>query len=84
MLDKANTINPSRRVEFQNFAFKVIRSFKSDPNEIRFSVQHGVADLDQKLDLPFLMNYAVENNGSAWNIEKVELVHSFVDSTEQL
>ena len=83
MLDQSNTINPSRRVEFQNFAFKVIRSLKSDPNEVRFSVQHGVADLGQSLDLPFLFDLAVENN-PAWNIEKVELVHSFVDSTEQL
>lgn len=83
MLDKSNTINPSRKVEFQNFTFKVIRSLKSDPSEIRFGVQHGVADLDQSLDLPFLFDLAVENN-PAWNIEKVELVHSFVDSTEQL
>lgn len=71
------------KVKFQNFTFEVVRSLKSDPSEIRFSVQHGVADLGQSLNLPFLFDLAVENN-PAWNIEKVQLVHSFVDSTEQL
>ena len=71
------------KVQFQNFTFEVVRSLKSDPNEVRLSVQHGAADIGQSLNLPFLFDLAVENN-PAWNIEKVELVHSFVDSTEQL
>lgn len=69
-------------IEFQNFTFKVIRSLKADQSHIVLSTQHGTAPLGQSLDTAFLFDLAVENNPS-WNIEKVELVRSFVDSTKR-
>ena len=70
------------KIEFQKFTFKVIRSLKLDPSHVTAAHQYGTASLDQDLDLAFLFDLAVENNPS-WNIEKVELVRSFIDYTER-
>lgn len=82
MLDTSNQNVPTRRVEFQNVIIKVTLRFKNDPHTIKTQRLRFSADLDQKLDHAFLKSHA-ESVFLFWDVLDVELVHSFVDSTEQ-
>ena len=82
MLNQSNRNVPTRRVEFQNVTMKVTRRFKNDPHTIKSERLRFSADLDQELDHAFLKSHA-ESVYLFWDILDVELVHSFVDSTEQ-
>ena len=82
MLNQSNRNVPTRRVEFQNVTMKVTRRFKNDPHTIKSERLRFSADLDQKLDHAFLKSHA-ESVFLFWDILDVELVHSFVDFTDQ-
>lgn len=81
-MNYSNRNVPTRRVEFQNVTMKVTRRFKNDPHTIKSERLRFSADLDQELDHAFLKSHA-ESVYLFWDILDVELVHSFVDSTEQ-
>jgi hypothetical protein len=61
---------------------KVTRRFKNDPHTIKSERLRFSADLDQELDHAFLKSHA-EKVWLFWDILDVELVHSFVDFTDQ-
>ncbi len=82
MLNTSNRNVPTRRVEFQNVTMKVTRRFKNDPHTIKSERLRFSADLDQELDHAFLKSHA-ESVYLFWDILDVELVHSFVDFTDQ-
>ncbi len=82
MLDTSNRNVPTRRVEFQNVTMKLTKRFKNSPHTIKTQRLRFSADLDQELDHAFLKSHA-ESVFLFWDILDVELVHSFVDSTEQ-
>ena len=82
MLNQSNRNVPTRRVEFQNVTMKVTRRFKNDPHTIKSERLRFSADLDQELDHAFLKSHA-ESVFLFWDILDVELVHSFVDFTDQ-
>ena len=82
MLNTSNRNVPTRRVEFQNVQIRVTKRFQDDPSVVETSRLRFSADLDQKLDHAFLMAHA-DMVFKFWDILDVELVHSFIDSTEQ-
>ena len=82
MLNTSNRNIPTRRVEFQNVQIRVTKRFQDDPSVVKTEGLRFSADLDQKLDREFLMAHA-DMVFKFWDILDVELVHSFVDSTEQ-
>ena len=82
MLNTSNRNVPTRRVEFQNVTMQVTKRFQDDPSVVKTQRLRFSADLDQKLDHAFLMAHA-NMVFKFWDILDVELVHSFVDSTEQ-
>ena len=81
-MNYSNKNVPTRRVEFQNVTMKVTRRFKNDPHTIKSERLRFSADLDQELDHAFLKSHA-ESVYLFWDILDVELVHSFVDFTDQ-
>ena len=81
-MNYSNRNVPTRRVEFQNVTMKVTRRFKNDPHTIKSERLRFSADLDQELDHAFLKSHA-ESVYLFWDILDVELVHSFVDFTDQ-
>lgn len=81
-MNHSNRNVPTRRVEFQNVTMKLTKRFKNSPHTIKTHRLRFSADLDQKLDHAFLKSHA-ESVYLFWDILDVELVHSFVDSTEQ-
>ena len=82
MLDQSNKNVPTRRVEFQNVTMQVTKRFQDDPSVVNTQRLRFSADLDQELDHDFLMAHA-DMVFKFWDILDVELVHSFIDSTEQ-
>ena len=82
MLNQSNRNVPTRRVEFLNVTMQVTKRFQDDPSVVETSRLRFSADLDQKLDHAFLMAHA-DMVFKFWDILDVELVHSFVDSTDQ-
>ena len=81
-MNYSNRNVPTRRVEFQNVTMKVTRRFKNDPHTIKSERLRFSADLDQELDHAFLKSHA-ESVYLFWDILDVELVHSYVDFTDQ-
>ena len=81
-MNYSNRNVPTRRVEFQNVTMKVTRRFKNAPHTIKSERLRFSADLDQELDHAFLKSHA-EKVWLFWDILDVELVHSFVDFTDQ-
>ena len=82
MLDTSNRNVPTRRVEFQNVTMQVTKRFQDDPSVVETSRLRFSADLDQKLDHAFLMAHA-DMVFKFWDILDVELINSYVDSTDQ-
>lgn len=82
MLDQSNKNVPTRRVEFQNVTMELTKRFQDDPSVVKTQRLRFSADLDQELDNAFLKSHA-ESVFKFWDILDVELVHSFVDSTDQ-
>ena len=82
MLNTSNRNVPTRRVEFLNVTMQVTKKFQDDPSVVETSRLRFSADLDQKLDHAFLMAHA-DMVFKFWDILDVELVHSFVDFTDQ-
>ena len=82
MLDSSNKDIPTRRVEFQNVTIELTKRFQDDPSIIKRQRLRFSADLDQELNHAFLMSHA-DKVFKWWDILDVELVHSFVDSTDQ-
>ena len=82
MLNQSNRNVPTRKVEFLNVTMQVTKRLQDDPSKIETTRLRFSADLDQKLDHEFLMSHA-DKVFKWWDILDVELVHSFVDSTEQ-
>lgn len=82
MLNQSNRNVPTRKVEFLNVTMQVTKRFQDDPSVVETSRLRFSADLDQKLDHEFLMAHA-DKVFKWWDILDVELVNSFVDSTEQ-
>ena len=81
-MNYSNRNVPTRRVEFQNVTMKVTGRFKNAPHTIKSERLRFSADLDQELDHAFLKSHA-EKVWLFWDILDVELVHSFVDFTDQ-
>lgn len=81
-MNYSNRNVPTRRVEFQNVTMKLTKRFKNSPHTVKTQRLRFSADLDQELDHAFLKSHA-ESVFLFWDILDVELVHSFVDSTEQ-
>jgi len=81
-MNHSNRNVPTRRVEFQNVTMKLTKRFKNSPHTVKTQRLRFSADLDQELDHAFLKSHA-ESVFLFWDILDVELVHSFVDSTEQ-
>lgn len=71
----------NNRIEFQNAIMLVVAKFQDDPSVIKSERLRFTADLNQKLDHDFLMSHA-EKVFKWWDILDVELINSFVDSTE--
>lgn len=82
MLNQSNRNVPTHRVEFINAIMEVTKRFQDDPSVIRTERLRFSADLDQELDRAFLMSHA-ERVFKFWDILDVELINSYVDSTEQ-
>ena len=82
MLDQSNKNVPTRRVEFQMVLVQVTARFQDDPSVVKTERLRFSADLDQELTHAFLVEQA-DYAFKFWDILDVELVHSFVDSTEQ-
>ncbi len=82
MLNQSNRNVPTRRVEFQNVHIRVTKRFQDDHSVVKTEGLRFSADLDQELTHDFLMAHA-DMVFKFWDILDVELVHSFVDSTEQ-
>lgn len=70
-----------KTVRFQTVIIKVVKRFQDDPSLIKSQRLRFTADLDQKLDHNFLMSHA-DKVFKWWDILDVELINSFVDSTE--
>ena len=81
-MNHSNRNVPTRRVEFQNVTMKLTKRFKNSPHTVKTQRLPFSADLDQELDHAFLKSHA-ESVFLFWDILDVELVHSFVDSTDQ-
>lgn len=71
----------NNRIEFQNVTMLVVAKFQDDPSVIKSERLRFTADLNQKLDDDFLMSHA-DKVFKWWDILDVELINSFVDSTE--
>lgn len=82
MLNQSNRNVPTRRVEFLNVTMQVTKRFQDDPSVVETSRLRFSADLDQKLDHAFLMSHA-DMVFKFWDILDVELINSYVDSTDQ-
>ena len=82
MLNQSNRNVPTRRVEFLNVTMQVTKRFQDDPSVVETSRLRFSADLDQKLDHAFLMSHA-NMVFKFWDILDVELINSYVDSTDQ-
>ena len=82
MLNQSNRNVPTRRVEFLNVTMQVTKRFQDDPSVVETSRLRFSADLDQKLDHAFLMSHA-NMVLKFWDILDVELINSYVDSTDQ-
>jgi hypothetical protein len=82
MLNQSNKNVPTRKVEFINAIMRVTKRFKNDPHTIKTERLRFSADLDQELDHAFLKSHA-ERVFLFWDILDVELINSYVDSTEQ-
>lgn len=82
MLNQSNRNVPTRKVEFLNVTMQVTKRFQDDPSIVKTERLRFSADLDQELDHAFLKSHA-DMVFKFWDILDVELVHSFVDSTDQ-
>ena len=82
MLNTSNRNVPTRKVEFLNVTMQVTKRFQDDPSIVKTQRLRFSADLDQELDHAFLKSHA-DMVLKFWDILDVELVHSFVDSTDQ-
>lgn len=82
MLDSSNKDVPTRKVDFLNVTMEVTKRFQDDPSVVETTRLRFSADLDQKLDHAFLKSHA-DMVFKWWDILDVELIHSFVDSTDQ-
>lgn len=81
-MNYSNRNVPTRKVEFQNVTMELTKRFQDDPSVVKTQRLRFSADLDQKLDHAFLKSHA-ERVFKFWDILDVELVNSFVDSTDQ-
>ena len=68
-------------IKFQNATMLVVAKFQDDPSVVKSERLRFTADLNQKLDHDFLMSHA-DKVFKWWDILDVELINSFVDSTE--
>lgn len=82
MLNTSNRNVPTRKVEFLNVIMQVTKRFQDDPSIVKTERLRFSANLDQELDHAFLKSHA-DMVFKFWDILDVELVHSFVDSTDQ-
>lgn len=82
MLNQSNRNVPTQKVEFINATMEVTKRFQDDPSVVRTERLRFSADLDQELDRAFLMSHA-DMVFKFWDILDVELINSYVDSTEQ-
>ena len=82
MLNQSNRNVPTRKVEFLNVMIEVTKRFQDDSSVVETSRLRFSADLDQKLDHAFLKSHA-QRVYKFWDILDVELINSYVDSTDQ-
>ena len=82
MLDSSSKDVPTRKVDFLNVTMEVTKRFQDDPSVVETTRLRFTADLDQELNHAFLKSHA-DMVFKWWDILDVELVHSFVDSTDQ-
>ena len=73
---------PTRKFDFLNVTMEVTKRFQDDPSVVETTRLRFSADLDQELNHAFLKSHA-DMVFKWWDILDVELVHSFVDSTDQ-
>lgn len=70
-------------VKFHNILLKVKASFKEDPSHIVTERMRASASIDKIVDADLMLAKAQESFCN-WNVLNVELINTFVDSTEQL
>lgn len=70
-------------VKFHNILLKVTASFKEDPSHIVTERMRASASIDKIVDADLMLAKAQESFCN-WNVLNVELINTFVDSTEQL
>ena len=70
-------------VKFHNILLKVKASFKEDPSHIVTERMRASASIDKIVDADLMLAKAQESF-CHWNVLNVELINTFVDSTEQL
>ena len=68
-------------VKFHNILLKVKSSFKEDPSHIVSERMRATASIDKVVDDQLILAKAEESFVN-WNVLNVELINSFVDSTE--
>lgn len=71
----------NKTIEFQNATMLVVAKFQDDSSVVKSERLRFTADLNQELDHDFLMSHA-DKVFKWWDILDVELINSFVDSTE--
>lgn len=81
-MNYSNRNVPTRKVEFLNVLMEVTRRFQDDPSVVETSRLRFSADLDQELSNAFLKSHA-DRVYKFWDILDVELINSYVDSTDQ-
>lgn len=81
-MNYSNRNVPTRKVEFLHVLMEVTRRFQDDPSVVETSRLRFSADLDQELSNAFLKSHA-DRVYKFWDILDVELINSYVDSTDQ-
>lgn len=81
-MNYSNRNVPTRKVEFLNVLMEVTRRFQDEPSVVETSRLRFSADLDQELSNAFLKSHA-DKVYKFWDILDVELINSYVDSTDQ-
>jgi len=68
-------------IKFHNLVLKVTASLKDDPSHIVSERMRATASIDKVVDDQLILAKAEESFVN-WNVLNVELINSFVDSTE--
>jgi hypothetical protein len=70
-------------IKFHNILLRVTASFKDDSTHVVTERMRASASIDKVVDADLMLAKAQESFCN-WNVLNVELINTFVDSTEQL